>query len=51
MFRGQLRQLTRLISSLGFVFLPFIGISFFAKLGGQVSPALAFGVSSAASQR
>ncbi len=36
-FRGQLRQLTRLISSWAFVFLLFIGISFFAKLGGQVS--------------
>jgi hypothetical protein len=33
-FRGQLRQLTRLISSWAFVFLLFIGISFFAKLGG-----------------
>ncbi|HEY3794333.1 MAG TPA: undecaprenyl-phosphate glucose phosphotransferase [Bradyrhizobium sp.] len=36
-FRGQLRQLTRLISSWAFVFLVFIGISFFAKLGGEVS--------------
>jgi Undecaprenyl-phosphate glucose phosphotransferase len=35
--RGQLPQLTRLISSWAFVFLLFIGISFFAKLGGQVS--------------
>jgi Undecaprenyl-phosphate glucose phosphotransferase len=36
-FRGQLRQLTRLISSWAIVFLLFIGISFFAKLGDQVS--------------
>jgi Undecaprenyl-phosphate glucose phosphotransferase len=36
-FRGQLRQLTRLISSWALVFLLFIGISFFVKLGGQVS--------------
>jgi Undecaprenyl-phosphate glucose phosphotransferase len=35
-FRG-LRQFTRLVSSWAFVFLVFIGISFFAKLGGQVS--------------
>lgn len=36
-FRGQLRQMTRLISSWAFVFLLFIGVSFFAKLGGEVS--------------
>ncbi len=36
-FRGQLRQLTRMISSWAFVFLLFIGASFFAKLGGEVS--------------
>ncbi|MGH6679518.1 MAG: undecaprenyl-phosphate glucose phosphotransferase, partial [Bradyrhizobium sp.] len=32
-FRGQLRQMTRAISSWAFVFLLFIGASFFAKLG------------------
>ena len=37
MFRGQLRQMTRMISSWAFVFLLFIGASFFAKLGGEVS--------------
>jgi len=37
LFRGQLRQMTRMISSWSFVFLLFIGISFFAKLGGGVS--------------
>ena len=31
LFRGQLRQMTRMISSWSFVFLLFIGISFFAK--------------------
>src|ERR1700722_13706779 len=31
-FRGQLRQMTRMISSWAFVFLLFIGASFFAKL-------------------
>ncbi len=37
LFRGQLRQMTRMISSWAFVFLLFIGASFFAKLGGEVS--------------
>jgi Undecaprenyl-phosphate glucose phosphotransferase len=37
LFRGQLRQMTRMISSWAFVFLLFIGVSFFAKLGGQIS--------------
>ncbi|WP_035981742.1 undecaprenyl-phosphate glucose phosphotransferase [Bradyrhizobium sp. STM 3843] len=36
-FRGQVRQMTRMISSYSFVFLLFIGISFFAKLGSEVS--------------
>jgi Undecaprenyl-phosphate glucose phosphotransferase len=36
-FRGQLRQMTRMISSWAFVFLLFIGASFFAKLGDTVS--------------
>ena len=36
-FRGQLRQLTRMVSSFAFVFLLFIGVSFFAKLGGEIS--------------
>ena len=36
-FRGQLRQMTRMISSFAFVFLLFIGASFFAKLGGEIS--------------
>jgi Undecaprenyl-phosphate glucose phosphotransferase len=36
-FRGQLRQITRMISSWAFVFLLFIGISFFVKLGDTVS--------------
>jgi Undecaprenyl-phosphate glucose phosphotransferase len=36
-FRGQLRQLTRMASAWAFVFLLFIGVSFFAKLGGVVS--------------
>src|SRR5580700_8081449 len=36
-FRGQLRQMTRMISSWAFVFLLFIGASFFAKLGGEIS--------------
>src|SRR6266550_2434833 len=36
-FRGQLRQMPRMISSWAFVFLLFIGASFFAKLGGEVS--------------
>jgi Undecaprenyl-phosphate glucose phosphotransferase len=38
-FRGQLRQMTRMISSWSFVFLLFIGASFFAKLGGEISRA------------
>jgi Undecaprenyl-phosphate glucose phosphotransferase len=36
-FRGHLRQLTTMISSWAFVFLLFIGASFFAKLGGEIS--------------
>ena len=36
-FRGQLRQMTRMISAWAFVFLLFIGASFFAKLGGELS--------------
>lgn len=36
-FRGHLKQLTRMVSAWAFVFLLFIGISFFAKLGGAVS--------------
>ena len=36
-FRGQLRQMTRMISSWTFVFLLFIGASFFARLGNEVS--------------
>jgi Undecaprenyl-phosphate glucose phosphotransferase len=36
-FRGQLRQMTRMISAWAFVFLLFIGASFFAKLGDAVS--------------
>src|ERR1700712_5202961 len=36
-FRGQLKQMTRMISSWAFVFLLFIGASFFAKLGGEIS--------------
>jgi Undecaprenyl-phosphate glucose phosphotransferase len=36
-FRGQLRQMTRMISSWAFVFLLFISASFFVKLGGAVS--------------
>jgi Undecaprenyl-phosphate glucose phosphotransferase len=36
-FRGQIQQTTRMISSWAFVFLLFIGASFFAKLGGEVS--------------
>src|SRR6187200_2845847 len=31
-FRGRLRQMTRMISAWAFVFLLFIGVSFFAKL-------------------
>jgi Undecaprenyl-phosphate glucose phosphotransferase len=37
MFRGQLRQVARMGSSWAFVFLLFIGASFFAKVGGSVS--------------
>ncbi len=37
MFRGQLRQMTRIISSWSLVFLLFIGASFFAKLGSEIS--------------
>jgi Undecaprenyl-phosphate glucose phosphotransferase len=37
MFRGQLRQMTRMFSSWAFVFLLFIGVSFFAKLGSEIS--------------
>ena len=36
-FRGQLRQMTRMISSWAFVFLLFIGATFLAKLGGEIS--------------
>jgi Undecaprenyl-phosphate glucose phosphotransferase len=36
-FRGQLRQMTRMISSWAFVFLLFTGVSFFAKFGSDVS--------------
>jgi Undecaprenyl-phosphate glucose phosphotransferase len=36
-FRGQLRQMTRMISSWAFVFLLFMGASFFASVGGDVS--------------
>ena len=36
-FRGQLRQMTRMISAWAFVFLLFIGVSFFAKLGSEIS--------------
>ncbi|CAN5326466.1 undecaprenyl-phosphate glucose phosphotransferase [soil metagenome] len=36
-FRGQLRQMTRMASSWAFVFLLFIGVSFFAKVGGVIS--------------
>src|SRR3954469_21220930 len=36
-FRGQLKQMTRMISSWAFVFLLFISASFFAKLGGEGS--------------
>src|SRR5215510_2707140 len=37
MFRGQLGQITRMISSWAFVFLLFIGVSFFAKVGSEIS--------------
>ncbi len=36
-FRGQLRQMTRMASSWAFVFLLFIGVSFFAKVGDVIS--------------
>jgi len=36
-FRGQLRQMSRMISSWAFVFLLFICASFFAKVGNEVS--------------
>jgi Undecaprenyl-phosphate glucose phosphotransferase len=36
-FRGRLRQMIRMISSWAFVFLLFIGVSFFAKLGNEIS--------------
>src|SRR6202158_671413 len=36
-FRDQLRQMTGMISSWAFVFLLFIGASFFAKLGGEIT--------------
>jgi Undecaprenyl-phosphate glucose phosphotransferase len=37
MFRGQLGQMTRMISAWAFVFLLFIGVSFFAKVGSEIS--------------
>src|SRR5205823_11364575 len=36
-FRGKLRQMTRMISSWAFVFLLFIGASFIVKLGSEIS--------------
>ncbi len=36
-FRGRLRQMTRMVSSWAFVFLLFICVSFFVKLGDSVS--------------
>jgi Undecaprenyl-phosphate glucose phosphotransferase len=36
-FRGTLKQMTRMISGWAFVFLLFISASFFAKLGGEIS--------------
>jgi Undecaprenyl-phosphate glucose phosphotransferase len=36
-FRGQVRQMTRMVSSFAFVFLLFIGASFFAKRGDEIS--------------
>ncbi|WP_213286530.1 undecaprenyl-phosphate glucose phosphotransferase [Bradyrhizobium sp. sGM-13] len=36
-FRGHLRQMTRMISSWAFVFLLFIGASFIVKLGSEIS--------------
>src|SRR5258705_5354312 len=37
LFRGHLRQMTRMISSWAFVFLLFIGASFIVKLGSEIS--------------
>jgi Undecaprenyl-phosphate glucose phosphotransferase len=37
LFRGHLRQMTRLISSWAFVFLLFVGASFIVKLGSEIS--------------
>jgi Undecaprenyl-phosphate glucose phosphotransferase len=37
LFRGHLRQMTRMISSWAFVFLLFIGVSFIVKLGSEIS--------------
>jgi Undecaprenyl-phosphate glucose phosphotransferase len=39
LFRGKLRQMTRMISAWSVVFLLFIGVSFFAKLGDAISRA------------
>ncbi len=36
-FRGHVRQTSRMVSTWAFVFLLFIGVSFFAKLGDSVS--------------
>src|ERR1700712_2869464 len=36
-FRGQIRQMTRMVSSWAFVFLLFIGASFLVKLGSEIS--------------
>jgi Undecaprenyl-phosphate glucose phosphotransferase len=36
-FRGHLRQMTRMMSAWALVFLLFTGVSFFAKLGNEVS--------------
>ena len=43
MFRGQLRQITRMLSAWTVVFLLFIGASFFAKIGGEILAAVAIG--------
>ena len=37
LFRGHLRQMTRMLSSWAFVFLLFIGASFIVKLGSEIS--------------
>src|SRR5258705_8514971 len=37
LFRGHLRQMTRMISSWAFLFLLFIGASFIVKLGSEIS--------------